>query len=118
MPGYASTPAAGSTINVGEANIGRPITATLTISETGNAALELTGHTLSGANAADFSVSPATLSIADGGAPQVLYIRCTPSAYGPRTATLTINHNAAGSPAIYTLSCTGTNRTYFPNIFR
>jgi uncharacterized repeat protein (TIGR01451 family) len=117
-PGYASTPAAGNTINVGEVNVGRPITATLTISETGDAPLEVTGHTLSGANAADFSVSPATLSIADGGAPQILYIRCTPSAYGPRAATLTINHNAAGSPAIYSLSCVGINRVYFPGIMR
>jgi hypothetical protein len=117
-PGYASTPVTGSTISVGDVTIGRPITATLTISETGNAALEVIGHTLSGANAADFSVSPVTLSIADGGARQLLYIRCTPSAYGPRTATLTINHNAAGSPAIYALSCAGINRVFFPNILR
>jgi uncharacterized repeat protein (TIGR01451 family) len=117
-PGYASTPTAGSTINVGEVNIGRPITATLSISETGDATLNVTSHTLSGVNAADFSVSPATLSIADGGAARLLYIRCTPSAYGPRTAILTINHNAIGSPATYTLNCTGTNRIYLPNIVR
>ena len=117
-PGYASAPVVGGTITVGEVNIGLPITATLTISETGNATLNVTGHTLSGASAADFSISPPTLSIADGGVAQALYIRCTPSTYGSRTATLTINHDAAGSPATYTLSCTGTDRTYFPNILR
>lgn len=117
-PGYASAPVAGSTINVGKVNVGSPITTTLMISETGNAALNVTGHTLSGANAADFNVSPATLSIADGGAARPLNIRCTPSAYGLRIATLTINHNAVGSPATYTLSCAGTVRAYFPSILR
>jgi len=52
-PGYASTPMAGSAINLGQVNLGRPITSTLAISETGNATLNVTGYTLSGANAAD-----------------------------------------------------------------
>ncbi len=34
-------------------------------------------------------------------------IECTPSAEGARTATLKVNHNAAESPATYTLNCTG-----------
>jgi hypothetical protein len=57
---------------------GSPVTVTLTIRKTGNASLNITGHSLSGPDAADFSVSPATISIPDGGAAQALSIRCTP----------------------------------------
>jgi uncharacterized repeat protein (TIGR01451 family) len=118
QPVYASAPAMGSTLNLGAVGVGQSITATLTISETGDAGLNVIGHMLSGANVADFSISPAMLAIADGGAAQPVYIRCTPSAYGRRTATLAINHNAAGGPATYTLTCAGVDRAYFPNILR
>jgi len=105
--GYGSTPAVGSTINVGSATVGSSVSTNLQVSETGNAALNVTSHSLSGANMADFSVTPATLTIADGGAAQNLAIQCTPSGSGLRSATLTVNHNASGSPATYTLNCTG-----------
>ena len=116
-PGYASAPVAGSTIDVGKVKVGSPVTATLTISETGNATLNVS-HSLGGANAADFSVSPETLSIPDGGAAQSLSIRCVPGGFGLRTATLTVNHNAAGSPATYTLNCTGQLIMYVPMVIR
>jgi hypothetical protein len=116
-PGYASAPVAGSTIDVGRVKVGSPVTATLTISETGEATLSVS-HSLSGTNAADFSVSPATLSIPDGGAAQSLSIRCAPGGPGLRTATLTVNHNAAGSPAAYTLNCTGLMAVYLPIVLR
>ena len=111
-PGYASLPASSSAITVGAvvAGKGKSVTTTLTISNVGNAgssALNITSHSLSGPDAADFSVSPATLSIASGEAPQQLSIRCTPSKPGLRTALLTVNHNAAGSPATYSLACVG-----------
>jgi ELWxxDGT repeat protein len=107
-PGYGSSPAPGATITVGSALIGTPVSTTLSVSETGDAPLNVTGHSLSGTNASDFSVSPATLSIADGGAAQDLTITCTPASAGLRTATLTVTHDAPGSPASYTLACTGT----------
>lgn len=113
-PGYASTPEADSTINVGSVKVSSSLTATLIISETGNATLNITDLALSGPNAADFSVSPTSFSIVDGGAPQTVSITCTPASYGLRTATLTVNHNATGSPATYTLNCTGQTMIYLP----
>ena len=89
-PGYASSPAAGSSIDVGRGKVGSLVTAALTISETGNAPLTVTVHSLGGSNAADFSVSPATFSILDGGAGQQLSIHCTPGGSGLRTASLTV----------------------------
>ncbi|OQX12979.1 MAG: hypothetical protein BWK80_43220, partial [Desulfobacteraceae bacterium IS3] len=89
------------------ANMGVSVSKTLSIIETGNAELKVTSHALSGANTGDFSVTPKTLTIADGGAAQNLTVQCTPGAPGARTATLTVSHNAAGSPATYTLNCTG-----------
>jgi ELWxxDGT repeat protein len=107
-PGYGSSPAPGATTAVGSATIGTPVSTTLSVSETGDATLHVTSQSLSGTNAGDFSVSPATLNIADGGAAQDLTITCTPAAAGARTATLTVHHDAPGSPATYTLACTGT----------
>ena len=108
VPGYGSSPASGSTVSVGTANVGSSVSTALAVGETGSATLNVTSHSLGGANPGDFSVAPATLSIADGGAAQNFTIQCTPLLAGARTATLTVNHNAAGSPATYTLNCTGT----------
>ncbi len=105
--GYDSSPKPGADVNVGGAKIGDAVSATLTIRETGDAELKITSHALSGANAGDFSVSPATLTVADGGAAQNLTIQCRPGGFGARTAMLTVNHNGAGSPATYTLNCKG-----------
>ena len=106
-PGYGSNPAPGSTINLGSVNVGQTGSTALAISEIGSATLNVTSHSLSGANAGDFSVTPATLVIANGGPSQNLTITCMPAAVGTRTATLTVNHNATGSPATYTLTCVG-----------
>lgn len=116
---YASKPAPGGVLNVGVTEIGTTITATLSISKVANVPLDVTGHTLSGANSADFKVSPATLSIPDGGPPQSLYVSCTPGDAGLRTAILTVQHNAMGSPATYTLHCSsGNNVVYLPIVLR
>ena len=106
--GYDSTPAPGSTVSMANAVVGGSASTTLVIREIGNATLQISGHSLSGTNAGDFSVTPATLTIPDGGSAQSLVIRCTPSTVGMRTATLTINHNASSNPATYTLACSAT----------
>jgi len=106
-PGYGSAPLPGATINVGTAAVGSPVSTALAVSETGTATLNVTSHALTGTNPGDFSVTPATLSIADGVAAQNLTIQCVPGDAGLRTATLTVNHNA-GASATYTLNCTGT----------
>jgi hypothetical protein len=117
QPGYGSIPAPDSSINVGTTDVGSTISATLTISETGDATLVVT-PTLSGADAADFGFAPITLSIPDGGAAQHLTIGCTPSDNRTLAATLTVAHNAPGSPAVYPLSCTGGALHYLPLVLR
>ncbi|WP_129632463.1 hypothetical protein [Candidatus Oscillochloris fontis] len=119
LPGYSSNPDLNSTINVGTAPIGGSVSSTMQISEIGSAMLNVTGYSLSGAHAGDFSLQPASLSIADGGSVQNVGVICTPHAMGSRTATLTINHNGVGGPASYTLICTGTEaRVYLPVVIR
>ncbi len=117
VPGYDSSPAPSSTITVGTATVGTPVSTTLTVSETGSAPLDvgLFGGSLAtaitGANAADFTITaPAfPFTIADGGANQPITIQCTPAAEGLRTATLTLTSNDPAWPTIaYPLECTGT----------
>jgi hypothetical protein len=118
-PGYYSTPAPGSTINVGTANVGSTVSTTLTIRETGGETLIVT-PTLSGADATNFDFAPTTLTILNGGAAQDLTISCTPSftgtlagtLVGTLAATLTVIHNAPDSPAVYPLICTGETPRY------
>lgn len=59
-----------------------------------------------------------TTLLLDEGAAQPLSIRCAPSGLGLRTATLVVNHNAAGSPATYSLICTGQMAIYLPFVLR
>jgi hypothetical protein len=119
LAGYGSAPAPGSPIILGSTPISTPISTTLMISETGEITLTVTSHSLSGPNAADFSVSPANLSIGNGEPAQALTITCTPSAVGERTATLTVNHNGPGGPATYPLSCIGTEaQLYLPIVLQ
>jgi hypothetical protein len=78
---------------------------TLTVSETGDATLNVTGVTVTGTDAARFTPSPTSFSIADGGAAQTVTVTCDGSSVGTFTATLNVAHNATGSPATYPLSC-------------
>lgn len=106
-PGYGSLPEVGAVIDMGSVMVGSSVSTTLTISETGDATLNVTDFSLSGSNATEFDVSPTSLSIVDGGAAQPVTITCTPNSSGLRTASLTVNHNATDSPATYTLNCMG-----------
>ncbi|SEM36680.1 FG-GAP repeat-containing protein [Stigmatella aurantiaca] len=106
-PGYDSDPAPGAEVNAGSAPVGASSSTVITVRETGNATLEVTGFTLTGPQAAEFSVAPNTLTLVDGGAPQPLTVKCTPHGLTPRKATLEVHHNAPGSPALYSLTCRG-----------
>ena len=112
VPGYSSDPAPGGTIDVGTINVGSVGSATLTISETGEATLVVT-PSLSGPDVGHFGVTPSTLTILDGEAAKDLTITCTPSVTRTLAATLTVAHNATGGPALYPLSCTGEPYTIF-----
>jgi hypothetical protein len=91
----------------------------LTINEIGESTLMVT-PTINGPDAGDFEVMPSTLTLPDGGTDQDLTIECTPSITGTLVATLTVAHNAPGSPALYPLSCTGEslNYVYLPMVIR
>jgi hypothetical protein len=113
-PGYASTPAPGSVIDVGTVQIGTAISTALIITNPGtaNTIVNRPGSGLiTGPHAADFAITsslPPFIVPFGGTAQVVVTIRCIPSAAGLRVATLTLNTNAPGFTTVtYTLNCTG-----------
>lgn len=87
---------------------------TITFTNTGTGNIHLNSNAiLTGANASDFSVSGSTcvngLNVGNG-PPAVncsIVVTFTPSATGSRTATITLNTSATGSPHTMTVSGTG-----------
>jgi Abnormal spindle-like microcephaly-assoc'd, ASPM-SPD-2-Hydin/Beta-propeller repeat len=79
---------------------------TVTLTNTGNAALTISSITPSG----DFAVSnnPCGASLA-AGANCMISVTFTPTVAGARTGTLTITDNAGGSPQMVSLTGTGTS---------
>lgn len=83
----------------------------LTLSNTGNATLNITGITIAGANGSDFAVSTganacgATLA---AGASCSIYVSFSPASASSFTATVQVADNAAGSPQTSALTGTGT----------
>ena len=98
-------------------SVGSSVVKSFTIQNTGTGALNLTGAspyvTITGANAADFSVSivPVTPVAASSGT-TTFEITFTPSAGGLRTATLSIaNNDADENPYDFNIQGTGTTCT-------
>ncbi len=80
---------------------------TVTITNTGNAALSISSVTVGGADGGDFTPSNGcTASVAPGGTCNVA-VTFDPASTGARTATLSIKDNAGNSPQTVTLSGTG-----------
>ena len=96
-------------LNLGTQGLGLtspPMNVTFTNSE--QAALSISGTNISGANSADFAQSATTCgSTLNPGASCTVSITFTPSAYGPRTATLSLTDSAANSPQSVALAGTG-----------
>jgi hypothetical protein len=109
LAGFASTPAAPGPIPFGARPLGTPGTGTLIIRETGSGLLAVTDPVLGGADPGDFALAtPFPVTVADGAPPVAVQLTCTPSAVGPRTATLTVETNDPASPSVtYTLNCVG-----------
>ncbi|MFZ0883465.1 MAG: choice-of-anchor D domain-containing protein [Candidatus Acidiferrales bacterium] len=87
----------------------------VTVSNNGTAAVTFSGFTVTGTNAADFSVplpnmpgmcSPTGTLAADSSC--TINVLFTPQAAGTRTATLNVSDSATGSPQTVALSGTGT----------
>lgn len=85
---------------------------TASLSNTGTAPLAITRIGLSGAASADYTIAAGSTCAAGGsiaaGASCSLNLSFRPSATGTRAASLSVVHNAAGSPSTLNLSGTGT----------
>jgi hypothetical protein len=82
-----------------------------TLTNSGNATLNITGITITGTNPADFAVSTGTNACgttlaADSSC--LIYVTFTPASAATFSATLSVADNAAGSPQTASLSGTGT----------
>ncbi|GHO50225.1 N,N-dimethylformamidase beta subunit family domain-containing protein [Ktedonospora formicarum] len=90
----------------------------LTLSNNGTAFLTISSIGISGTNAGDFSQGnncPTGSSSLAPNASCTINVTFTPTSLGSRSATLTINDNANGSPHTVSLSGTGVNSTVYLN---
>lgn len=107
VPGIGFNP---TSLPFGNQTVGSPSAVlTTTVSNPGTATVTLSSITLTGANAADYSIfvnsCGGTLAI---GATCTVSVKLNPSVTGLRVANLTFTDNAAGSPQQVALSGTGT----------
>jgi subtilisin-like proprotein convertase family protein len=86
--------------------LGTSSSQTVTVTNSGTAALSISALPLSGTNSADFQASGCSGSVAAGASCNIS-VSFHPSAVGTRTATLSIVDNAANSPQTIALSGTG-----------
>jgi hypothetical protein len=104
-PAATLTPA---TLAFGSVTTGTSSTAqSATLTNTGNAALTITGITITGANASVFSETNTCGSSLAAGAKCTLSIVFAPTTAGADTATLSVADNAPGSPQTSSLTGTG-----------
>ena len=113
--GVASSPVIGvspTTLSFSQTVGSSSVAQTVTVSNTGNAALSISALTVAGTQAADFQIASGSTCVAGGSvaanASCVLKLVFTPAAAGARNASVAITHNAVGSPAGVTLNGTGT----------
>ena len=95
-----------STLSFSSISLGTTSTSTITVNNTGTADLTISSLSITGANAAEFSVSGCSSAITAGGS-CFLAITFAPTAAGSKLASLSIVHNATGSPTIVSLDGTG-----------
>lgn len=103
---FTATPIIGvssTSLSFGDVSVGSSGAQTFTIKNTGMASLSVTAITSSDPQ---FTVSPTSFKIAEGDSQNVV-VTFKPPAIGARNATLTITHNAAGSPSAVALKGAG-----------
>jgi hypothetical protein len=103
-PGYGSSPALGGTITM-TTTPGVPVTSTVVISETGTANLTINTYSTTGGPQISVAGPGVPFTINDGGGSQTLTLTCNNEVTGTFSGTLTVTHNATGSPATYTVNC-------------
>ena len=114
-PGLSPNPLA-----FGNQNLNAPSAPlSITVTNTGNGSLQITGLTFGGANPGDFAL-PASftaptpslpITVAANGGTAAIPVVFTPAAFGPRTATLQFTDNASGSPQSLSVSGNGVGPT-------
>jgi len=92
-------------LNFGSVNVGLTVDLPLTVRNTGNATLNVTGITSSNSR---FSVTSATSFNVAAGGQQMVTVRFSPTSSGAQTGALSIASNASGSPTTVQLSGEGT----------
>ena len=103
--GSINTPTTSDNTDFG--SICTTLTKTFTIQNTGTGALEITGVTITGTNAADFTVGTIPTSVADGGS-QDFTVTFNFSVIGNRTAIININNNDIDeNPYTFAIQATG-----------
>lgn len=109
-PGFGSAPVPPGPIHVGSATVGLSVSNSFEVFETGNFELTLSNPTISGANAADFSlVTGFPVMIGDGDPVAAVEVSCVPTAVNTRSATLTFQTtDGSHSQVSYDLLCEGT----------
>jgi uncharacterized repeat protein (TIGR01451 family) len=106
VPGYGSAPPPGAFIPIATPE-GVTGTATVVIFETGSDDLTISSYSLVGAPQITIAPPSAPFTIPDAsGQTKTLTLSCLNPTPGPFLATLTVNHNAPGTPATYTIACT------------
>jgi hypothetical protein len=94
----------------GNQPVGTPSTAqSLTLSNTGSAALSITSVALTGTNASDFAQTNTCGGSLAAGANCTIAVWFTPSVAGSEAASLSMADNASGSPQTVSLSGAGTH---------
>jgi len=96
-----------TSLSFGDVQAGQSKALTFTVGNTGTAGLSVTGITVSGTDASQFTVSPTSFTVNPGAAAQTATVTFAPSSAGAKTATLSIVHNAASSPSSVALTGNG-----------
>jgi hypothetical protein len=101
-----------SSLSFGTVNVGVSSTLNITITNSGTVPnfmnLEAGAVTISGTNAADFSIVGATSLYLSPGQSGTIAVKFTPSSAGAKTASLSIPHNANNNASPRTISLSGT----------
>jgi YVTN family beta-propeller protein len=111
-PGYLTFPVvslSGSTLTFASQNLNTTSSSqTITLTDTGNAALNISSIGVTGTNSGDFAqTNTCGSSVASINGNCTISVTFTPTATGTRIAAVTIADDAAGSPHMITLSGTG-----------
>ncbi len=101
-----------ASLNLGSIKIGAQSSRTFEVSNTGTAVLQVTGLTVSGTDAKDFTVDTTPFSL-DPNAKKTLTVNFKASHLGAETASIGISSNASGTNGL-TLSGSGLDRAIAP----